>query len=352
MKQSLQSQEKKGNWRVIIGWTLAGISLIVVVYYAGLFLFTDLPTTVNLIVYAFSTQEEAFTQGIFPAFEQEWAEKENGELVIEAVFGPSGTLAGQINLGSPADIVLFSNQNHINWLKVGKRVDKNTEPVLITSTPLVIVTRSGNPFGITGFSDLTQPNIQLLHADPLSSGVGEWAILAEYGSEYIQSGNTDSAESQLKGIWQNVRLLSPSARTTMTLFELGAGDALVTYEQDALLAKSRSISLEIILPSSTILARHYAVIVDDNVTSKERQAAEELLAFMISEKGQEIFKRYHFRSVNIADVEYDEEKHLFTDDALGGWPQIYDTLIENLWGMEIQPTLELESVTTLIEGGE
>ncbi len=352
MEKKTKPQEQKKDWRSISGWVLVGISLIVVAYYAGPFLFAGKSTTINLVVYAFSTQEEAFTQGIFPVFEQEWAKKDDGELIIDSIFGPSGTLAGQINLGGPADVVIFSNQRHIDWLKVGKRVNKNSEPILIASTPLVIVTRPGNPLGIASYSDLSKPGIQLLHANPLSSGVGEWAILAEYGSEYLKSGDTKAAESQLTGIWKNVKLLSPSARTAMTLFELGAGDALITYEQDALLAKARGIPLEIILPTSTILAHHYAVIVDDNVTVKERRAAEELLAFMRSEKGQEIFQAYHFTPIIVDKNTYTSVNQLFTEDDLGGWSQAYDSLIEKLWATKIQPVLELESATTLIERGD
>lgn len=344
--------EKSRDWLSVFGWLLFIVVVIVGAYYVGPYLLAGLPSPVNLVVYAFSTQEEVFTQGIFPAFEQEWAEKEDGELTIDSVFGPSGTMAGQINLGAPADMVLFSNQNHIEWLKVGKKVDEKSEPVLITSTPLVIVTRVGDPLGLASYSDLAQPGIQLLHANPINSGVGEWAILAEYGSEFILSGDSSKAETQLKEIWGNVRLLSPSARTAMTLFELGAGDALITYQQDALLAQARGIPLEVILPDYTILACHYAVIVDDNVTVKERRAAEKLLDFMLSESGQSIFENYHFQRIGSNVRTSGNTGSIFTEEELGGWSHAYETLIENLWKKEIQPVLELESATALIEIGE
>jgi sulfate transport system substrate-binding protein len=143
----------------------------------------------RLVVYAFSTQEEVLTQGLFPAFEHAW-ESENGrELTIEGVFGPSGMLAGQINLGAPADIAIFSNQRHLD-----------VESVFIAATPLVIVTRVGNPAELMTFADLTQPGLHLLHADPRSSGVGEWAVLSEYGSAYLKTGDHETAETQLKDI--------------------------------------------------------------------------------------------------------------------------------------------------------
>jgi sulfate transport system substrate-binding protein len=340
------------NWGHPLNWLLGSIliSLIIYCFWNGIQSNKNQP--LRLVVYAFSTQEEALTQGIFPAFKQAWEAESGREVNIEGVFGPSGLLAGQINLGAPADIAIFSNQRHVDWLKVGKYVNQDTEPVLVASTPLVIVTRPGNPAGISGFANLTQPGLQLLHADPRSSGAGEWAVLAEYGSAYLATGNHDTVEAQLKDIWQNVRLVGDSARATLTLFELGAGDAMVTYEQDALLAKERGVPIEIIIPVRTILARHFAVIVDDNITSVEGLAADAFLAFLVSEDGQQILQQYHIRpAVSVTDT-FPQADNFFTEDDLGGWAQAYDALIENLWKTEIAPNLELDSVATFLGTGE
>jgi len=89
--------------------------------------------------------------------------------------------------------------------------------------------------------------------------------------------------------------LGSSARVTLTLFELGAGDALITYEQDAWFARERDIPLEVIMPQRTILAKHYAVIIDKNVSSTERPVVEALLAFIMGDEGQKILSQYYFR---------------------------------------------------------
>jgi sulfate transport system substrate-binding protein len=305
-----------------------------------------------LVVYAFSTQEEILTQGIFPAFEQSWEAVNERELKIEGVFGPSGVLAGEINLGAPAHVALFSNLRHVNWLKLGKRLQADAEPMMYASTSLVIVTRPGNPVGISEFTDLAQPGIQLLHADPRSSGVGEWAVLAEYGSAYQENGNQQAAEAQLKDIWKNVRLLGDSARATLTLFELGVGDALVTYEQDALLAQKRGVPIEIITPQRTILTRHFAVMIDDNLTAAEQQVSQAFLDFLLSNEGQQILSKYDLHPVV---SEYDviaQEQKTFTEEDLGGWAWAYQALIENLWEREIAPNLKLESASTLLKAGD
>ncbi len=340
------------HWGHPLNWLLGAILLSILIYliWSGLYLNDN--QSLHLVVYAFSTQEEVLTQGIFPAFEQAWEAETGRDIVIEGVFGPSGTLAGQINLGAPADVAVFSNERHVDWLKLGKRVDMETHPVLIASTPLVIITRPDNPAGIVDFADLTQPGIRLLHADPSSSGAGEWAVLAEYGSAYLETGDHNFAEAQLKDIWQNVRLVGSSARATLSLFELGAGDALVTYEQDALLARERGVPLEILIPQRTILARHYAVIVDDNITSAERLAAEAFVDFLLSDGGQQIFSQYYLRPAATESDVLPQVHNSFTEEDLGGWAQAYDSLIKNLWKIEIAPHLKLEPASTFLGTGE
>ena len=338
------------EWRCSAKW-LPGLFLFLILLcmiWGGIRTNVDQPH--RLVIYGFSTQEEVLSRGIFPAFEEAWEAETGKDLILEGVFGPSGTLSVQITQGAPADVAIFSNQRHIDWLKFGKAVDKDTKQLMIAATPLVILTRPGNPKRISDFADLMQPDIQLVHGDPIGSGVGEWAVLAEYGSAYLETGNQNFAEAQLEAIWQNVRLLGSSARTTMALFELGAGDALITYEQDAYLARERSVPLEIIMPQRTILARHYAVIVDKNVTSNERPIVEALLAFILSDEGQQILSDYYFRP---ATVESDLPiMRSFTEEDLGGWAKAYDRLIENYWKTKIEPDLELVSAVTIQEIGE
>jgi ABC-type sulfate transport system substrate-binding protein len=307
---------------------------------------------IRLVVYAFSTQEEVLTQGIFPAFERKWEAETGRDLIVESLFGPSGTLAGQINIGAPADVAILSNERHVNLLKFGKQIEGETQPVVVSSTPIIIATRPENPAGINEFADLAQPGLQLIHADPHTSGVGEWAILAEYGSAFLDSGYQPTAEKQLMDIWSNVRLLGSSARSTLTLFEMGAGDALVTYEQVARLALERGVPLEIVIPSRTIIAQHVAVIVDKNVTSFERLVAEDFIQYLLSDTGQNILYQYHQRSADPEDNRFPRLIHPFTAEDIGGWSHAYEELILTLWQREIEPRLDLESISVIQSPGE
>ena len=196
--------------------------------------------------------------------------------------------------------------------------------------------------------------MRLVHADPRSSGAGDWAVLAEYGSAWLESGSRVEAQSQLQAIWDNVYLLAPSARATLTLFELGAGDAMITYEQDARLALARGVPLEIVIPSHTIVAQHVVVIVDDNVTLAEQPAAQALVNYLLSEAGQSAFSRYHLRPVTETSFHpFPPLIEPFTVAALGGWSQAYPELVETLWEGKIETRLKFNSAIQLLNmGGE
>jgi len=340
------------RWRTQTGWVLGIALLALSILYALRAYLAPSGAPVRLVVYAFSTQEEGLTQHLFPAFERAWEAETGRDLTIEGVFGASGTLAGQINLGAPADIAVFSNAEHVNWLKLGKRVRRDSEPVIIGCTPLIIAVRPGNPLGMASYADLAQLGLSLLHADPRSSGAGEWGVLAEYGSAFLSSGDRSAAQRQLKAIWQNVWLLAPSARAAMTLFELGAGDALVTYEQDALRAQERGVDLEIVIPARTVVAQHAAVVVDDNVTRAERPAVEALVAYLIGDAGQEILIESRMRPPDCRGGGFAPLVQPFTADDLGGWSAARLQLVEGLWQSEIEPSLHLETYPETPSAGE
>ena len=143
--------------RLQMGWSLGVVLLLVILFLIGHMLTSNDQGADHLVVYAYSVEEEVFTQGIFPAFEQAWEAETKEDLSIEGVFGPSGTLAGQINLGSPAEIAIFSNLNQVKWLQLGDLISTDTRPVIIGISPIVIVTRPGNPHHLESIGDLSAP---------------------------------------------------------------------------------------------------------------------------------------------------------------------------------------------------
>ena len=164
-----------------------------------------------------------------------------------------------------------------------------------------------------------------------------------------ESNDPDIATDQLQAIWDNVRLLGPSARATLTLFELGAGDAMITYEQDARLAQERGVPLEIIVPPRTIIAQNIAVVVDDNISRCERPIVEAIMDYLWSDAGQQILGQYYMRPAAYVNGEFPSMNQPFTVEDLGGWLHAYSRLVEPQWQAEFEPRLDLELKPTLLE---
>jgi len=326
--------------------------MVLVINQGGLATIVGSRPPVKLVFYAFSTQEEVLNLGIFPAFEATWEAKTGRNLIIEGVFGPSGTLANQINMGAPADVAILSNAQHVTWLQVARQVEQDTQAEIVGSTPMIIVTRPGNPAGIKDFADLAQADLQLLHPEPGGSGAGDWAILAEYGSAYLAGEDREVVEGRLRSIWNNIKILGSSARATLSLFELGAGDALVTYEQDALLAQARGVPLEIVYPPRTIIAQPMVVIIDANVSSAERAAAEDFIRYLQSDAGQNILVEYHIRPPEIDSGDFKPVAQPFTVEELGGWSVAYNNLTEGLWKGFLDSQLVTEPLPRLFNGND
>jgi sulfate transport system substrate-binding protein len=164
----------------------------------------------------------------------------------------------------------------------------------------------------------------------------------------METGDPAAAEAQLEAIWDNVRVLATSARAAMTLFELGAGDAVITYEQDARLASQRGVPLEIILPERTIVAQPVAVIVDANMTRAKRPVAQALINYLDSAAGQQILRRYHMRPASGESPEFARLVDPFTVDDLGGWSYARREYVEKLWQTEIEPRLDIDTAPALL----
>ena len=71
----------------------------------------------------------------------------------------------------------------------------------------------------------------------------------------------------------------------------GFGDALITYEQEAIYDKSRGqLKADVVYPRRTILSEHTLVVIDKNVRAEDRRGPRSRSSqFLWSEEAQRIF---------------------------------------------------------------
>jgi sulfate transport system substrate-binding protein len=306
---------------------------------------------ITITLYGFSIMQESLEKAIFPGFTNKWKQEHGQEVRFQSSFAGSETVTNQILRGTPADVAILSIERDAERLKQGGFVtsDWRTYPAkgMVNKTPFIIVVRKGNPKGIHDFSDLGAPGVRLIHPDPISSGGAQWSILAIYGSELKKSasetGEPDTVRAlrTLQAIWKNVISTPGSAREARTTFELGNGDALVTYELDALLMKEANSAIEIVVPKATIFSEHPAVVIDKNLTATKRPVVEAFMQYLWSDEAQQAFVKYHFYSTtneafNQANPEFARIETPFTIEYFNGWDRAYVEVIEKVFRDQVQ----------------
>jgi sulfate/thiosulfate-binding protein len=302
----------------------------------------------TIVFYGFSILAETFDKSVFPEFSRRW-QKETGEKIeFITSFSGSGTVTNQVVMGVPAELVLLSLEPDADRLAAAGVVAPESWTSLphrgvVNRTPFIILVRPGNPKQIHDFADLARPGIKVVHPDPLTSGGANWAILAEYGAGLRESG-AEAGFELLRGIWRNVAAQAASARAARTQFENGFGDALITYEQEALADRARGrLKADVVYPRRTILSEHTLVVVEKNVRPENRKAIAALVDFFWSEACQKLFVASGFRSVDAALAEgrpdFGKIEDPFLVEDLGGWREAKRVIVEDVWKKRILPEL-------------
>jgi sulfate/thiosulfate transport system substrate-binding protein len=300
----------------------------------------------TLVIYGFSILEQSMSKSIFPAFQKKWKAETGQDVEVISSFSGSGTVTNQLIMGVPAEIAILSTELDAQRLREAGVVKAETWKDLpyggvINRTPFVILVRKGNPKGIHDFSDLAKPGVRIVHPDPLTSGAANWSLMAEYGAAVRKPGaKPEDGKALLLGIWRNVVAQVGSARAARTQFENGFGDALITYEQDAIGdSPPDSLSHEIVYPRSTVLSEHTVVAIDPHVSREQRELVKTFLDFLWSEEAQRLFVNDGFRSIDASLNEGNSKFGTIQDPFLisdfGGWQQAKQRIIDKIWKEQV-----------------
>jgi len=194
--------------------------------------------------------------------------------------------------------------------------------------------RPGNPKQVKDWRDLTADNIDVIYPSPRTSGGAMWFVNAIYGAglkmSEQESGKPDPAYARqlLEKIQRRVKVMDKSGRQSVTTFENGFGDVLLTYENEAMLRQKQGKDFPFLIPQATILIENPIAIVDKYVDKHCcREAAEAFIAFVHTLEAQRSFARYGFRSVVDAVAkefasQYPVPAQLFDIGYIGGWEKV------------------------------
>ncbi|MFL5945868.1 MAG: sulfate ABC transporter substrate-binding protein, partial [Gaiellaceae bacterium] len=248
----------------------------------------------SISLVAYSTPKAAFTT-IIPAFNQTPAGK---DVSFTQSYGPSADQANAVVNGLPADVLDLSLEPDMRTLVkaglVAPTWNANKYKGMITHSVVVIVFRPGNPKHIRSWNDLIKPGVQVLTPNPVTSGGARWNVLAAYGAQLKLGKTPKQAEQYLKTLFKHVVVQDKSARDALNTFLAGKGDALLTYENEALLAQRSGQAVYFNIPKATIRIDNPLAV---TTNSKNPTAAKAFANFLYTPTAQHLFAQSGYRPV-------------------------------------------------------
>jgi sulfate transport system substrate-binding protein len=298
----------------------------------------------EVLLAAYTVPKEVYEKRIIPAFEQQWKQKTGETIRIRSSFAASGAQARAVVGGLDADIAALSLESDLQQLVKAGLVThdwkQGTQKGIVTTSVVALGVRKGNPKAIQGWEDLTKPGVEVLYPSPKTSGGAMWDVIAIYGAGLKlgkQHGLPDSAADQyatdlLKRVQRNVKVMDKSGRESVTTFERGVGDVIVTYENELLPRIKQGRPYELIIPSETVLIENPIAVIDWNAERHHvRDIGDAFVAFLHEEETQRAFAEFGFRSTSQSVATafartFVHPPDLFTLSELGGWDKVFATL--------------------------
>lgn len=279
-----------------------------------------------------------FYKGYNPLFVKDYAAKHNGQSVdIQQSHGGSSKQALAVANGLQADVVSMNQGSDVELLVNKGLVAQDwqsqfpNKAVPYTSA-IVFLVRKDNPKQIKDWSDLVKPGVQIVLANPKTTGNGRYAFLGAYGYG-LHSFNKDEAKTKtfVKDLLKNVPVYENGGRAATTTFlQRQIGDVLVTFENEANLAVKQfgKGDVQIVYPSYTVSAENPVAIVK-SVTDRKgtTDAAKAYLAYLWSEPAQQLAADLYLRPSDAAVLAKNEDKlpklTTFSPNAqFGSWSDI------------------------------
>jgi sulfate transport system substrate-binding protein len=298
------------------------------------------PAPITLLNVSYDPTRELYAD-YSAQFAKAWEARTGGKVTINSSHGGSSKQARAVIDGLEADVVTLALAYDIDMLaekarvlpaEWQKRLPNNSTPY--TST-VVFIVRKGNPKRIKDWDDLIKDGVQVITANPKTSGGARWNYLAAWGQAARKAGGSEEkGRAFVNALYQHVPVLDSGARGATTTFaERNIGDVLINWENEAFLLERElgKDKFEVVVPSVSILAEPPVAVVDAVVDKRgTRAAAQAFLEGLYTPEAQELAAKHHYRPRDPAvakkhAADFPAVKLFNIDEAFGGWSRAQKT---------------------------
>ena len=287
----------------------------------------------ELLLVTYAVTKNAYDQ-IFRLFADDWKQKTGQTVTFKGSYGGSGSQTRAVIDGLYADIVNLAMSADVSRIEEAGLINKGWEKRLPNnSTPIhstvVAFVRPGNPKKINSWKDLAKPDVEVVTANPKTSGGARWNFIALWGSVTQAGGYDAQARQYIRNVYKNVEVLPKDAREATDFFiKRKQGDVLLNWETEAILAKRKgewTAGYKTFSPN--VLTSQPVAVVDKNVDRKgTRKVAEAFARFLYTPKAQRVFVDNGFRPATAEGKAYARGKFpsvkTYSINAFGGWTAV------------------------------
>jgi sulfate/thiosulfate transport system substrate-binding protein len=293
---------------------------------------TSKEAEINLVSYAVT---KAAYSKIIPLFTAEWEQKNGQKVTVKESYGGSGSQTRAVIDGLEADVVNLALELDTNKIEKAGLIDQGWQQKLpnnsiVTKSVVALSYRDGNPKGIKSWEDLAKPGVEVITANPKTSGVARWNFLAVYGAGKEKLKDKAKVSNYVQKFYQNAKVLTRDARESTEVFaKQNQGDVLLNYENEVILAEQQGDKIPFTIPTDVNISIDAPVaVVDANVKKHGTEAVAKAFAqFLFTAPAQKEFAKLGFRPI-LPEVEvefkdrFPKVEKLLTAKDFGGWSDI------------------------------
>jgi ABC-type molybdate transport system substrate-binding protein len=210
---------------------------------------------------------------------------------VQAKFGPSGTLRGEIAGGARAEVFASANMTHPQALA---KDGKSGPVVLFARNRLCALVRPGLAVtAATLLERMLDPGVKLGTSTPKADPSGDYAWDVFHKADKLKPGAFAALEQKALQLTGGPASAAPPQGRVVYGWHVAEGraDIFLTYCTNALAAQKQNAGQQIVaLPDDLAVGADYGL----TVVSAAPPAAYRLAMFILSAQGQRILARYGF----------------------------------------------------------